>query len=429
MLLRFSVTNHASIRDPLTFSTVAMDPHPDLAVRRIPRSKHHALPVIGIFGPNASGKSNIVDAMTFMRHCIRTSHQQWLPGDKIPRRPFVMDEESREMPTQMAVEFILSEVRYVFEFACTDYKFLSESLYSYPEGKPRLIYERDGSDQVRFGSYFSGQRKLLTSLMRSNSLFLSVAAANNHPALTEVYEWFGHSYRVATDANASDRVEETLRELTRDKDSILNLIRYADFGISEFLVKRREYTPEAHEHLMSFLRAADPAIKTISPGDVNFTPEIRVIHEVGNRRVPLEFRHESSGTQTWLSIVGPISSTLKTGTTLVIDELDARLHPTLAGYMVKLFQEPATNPKGAQLIFNSHDVTLLGPQAPCRLRRDQVYLTEKDHESQSTTLFPLTEYRVREGLDNVERSYLRGRYGGLPFVDESLLVDLSSGRG
>jgi len=132
-------------------------------------------------------------------------------------------------------------------------------------------------------------------------------------------------------------------------------------------------------------------------------------------------RLESSGTQTWLQLLGPALSTLRGRRVLVVDELDARLHPILVGHLIKLFQDPRTNRHGSQLIFNTHNVSLLGPGALCRLRRDQVWFTERNEEW-STLLYPLTEYRIRDGLDNVEKGYIRGRYGAIPNIDELLAV-------
>jgi AAA15 family ATPase/GTPase len=125
-------------------------------------------------------------------------------------------------------------------------------------------------------------------------------------------------------------------------------------------------------------------------------------------------------------MAGPIVETLRAGRALVVDELSARLHPRLAGHLIKLFQDPGTNRRGAQLIFNSHDPTILGSYAPVRLHRDQVWFTEKLEEG-ATRLFPLTEYRIRDGIDNVERQYLLGKFGAVPFVDETFLASMAEG--
>ena len=169
----------------------------------------------------------------------------------------------------------------------------------------------------------------------------------------------------------------------------------------------------------------NPDDDQIDPAAISLPPNIFLMHGSEDGQTPLPVEVESSGTRTWLEMIGPILTTLRDGRLLVVDELDARLHPILAGHIIKLFQDPRSNPRGAQLVFNSHDVTPLGPNAPVRLRRDEIWFTEKDSTTGATSLFPLTEYgRIRDGVDNVERSYLRGRYGAVPFIDESLAPSL-----
>ena len=177
--------------------------------------------------------------------------------------------------------------------------------------------------------------------------------------------------------------------------------------------------------IAALLRIVNPDDDQIDPAAISLPPNIFLMHGSEDGQTPLPVEVESSGTRTWLEMIGPILTTLRDGRLLVVDELDARLHPILAGHIIKLFQDPRSNPRGAQLVFNSHDVTPLGPNAPVRLRRDEIWFTEKDSTTGATSLFPLTEYgRIRDGVDNVERSYLRGRYGAVPFIDESLAPSL-----
>ncbi len=170
--------------------------------------------------------------------------------------------------------------------------------------------------------------------------------------------------------------------------------------------------------MAELIQQLDSEAVTVSPDSISAGMKVELSHVIGGSdfKLPLEF--ESSGTQTWLGIVGPIISTLMHGCVLVIDELDARLHHHLSAQFIRLFQDPRTNPHGAQLLFNTHDAGLLGPDAVARLRRDQVWITEKTDGA--TTLYPLSDYKVRS-IENIERRYLGGRYGGLPFFDEELL--------
>lgn len=426
MLLRFTIENHASLRDGQELSLVALDEHPDLAVRPIPGSKDHALPIAGIFGANASGKSNVIDALAFVVHAVRMSHQRWLPNAHIPRRPFLLDEESRRKPSEFSVDILIDGTRYQYGFSCNDRAFLKEWLVTFPEGHARVLFRRTHGSPIKFGPHLGGPRKTIERLVRDNSLYLSAAAANDHEELTKVYLWFDHYCRIALDENYDDRLGETLRLYKQGeyRDPLLALLNYADLGISDIHFEPQPLPDEARRHYIAFLKSLEPDFVDSPDAAFEREPRIELIHRLKGTSVALPLDSESSGTKTWLSMIGPIVSTLRGGRLLAVDELDAKMHPLLAGHLVKLFQDPDTNQNGAQLLFNAHDVSLLGPNAPVRLRRDQVWLTEKDSRDGATQLFPLTKYRVREGLDNVERSYLRGRYGGVPFIDEALLADL-----
>jgi AAA15 family ATPase/GTPase len=145
---------------------------------------------------------------------------------------------------------------------------------------------------------------------------------------------------------------------------------------------------------------------------------LRLTHRTAGGSVPLDFSAESEGTRTWFRLIGPVLAALKDGSLLLVDELDASLHPTLSGELIRLFQDRATNPRHAQLIFTSHDTSLLN-----HLNRDEVWLTEKS-ETGASRLGALAEFageRVRTSV-NLEKAYLHGRFGGLPDTDRTDLL-------
>jgi uncharacterized protein len=394
MLHGFEITNYASIRDKQVVSLVARDRHDNIAVRKDPSSEQFVLPASGVFGANASGKSKVVEALAFLREAVVASHQQWTPTYGVPRVPFAFDDESRAAPTRLAIDFVVDEVRYRYGFLCDDEEFTEEFCFSYPEQRRRLVFHRVRGERVRFGTHFTGPGRLIESVTRPNSLFLSAAAANNHPELSRVYQWFDVSLRIADEKNTARRLAETLSMFDAgDRERVLKLVALADLDIVDIRKVERELPKAA--------------------------PEIRLVHKNNAGEGTLSINNESSGTQTWLALIGAVLSTLDSGGVLVVDELDARLHPALAGSLLAIFQSRESNTNGAQIFFNSHDLSLLGPHVEQRLRRDQVWFASK--ETGSTVLFPLAEYRVREGLDNVERAYHRGRYGAVPFIDQALV--------
>jgi energy-coupling factor transporter ATP-binding protein EcfA2 len=426
MLLRFTVENHASLRDRQELSLIALDDHLDLAAHRVPGTKDQTLPVAGIFGANASGKSNVVDALAFVVHAVRASHQRWLPETRIPRRSFLLNEGNKRMPSEFSVDILIEGTRYQYGFSCDDRVFLKEWLVTFPEGHPRVLFRRTHGSPIKYGSHLGGPKKSIERLVRDNSLYLSAAATNDHEDLATVYRWFHHDCRIALDKNYHDCLRETLHLYNQDeyRDPLLDLLNYADLGISDIHVESRPLTCEARRHYAPFVKSPESDLDYV-PDTLELEPHIKLMYRLKDRSAALPLEWESSGTKTWLSMVGPVLAALRAGRVLVVDGIDARMHPVLAGHLVKLFQDPETNANGAQLIFNGHNAGLLGPNVPARLRRDQVWLTEKSSQDGSTTLYPLTRYEVTEGLDNVERSYLKGRYGSVPFIDEALLANLS----
>ncbi|MEU6079028.1 ATP-binding protein [Streptomyces sp. NPDC047108] len=422
MLLRFAVANFASIRDEQELSAIAIDRHDDLAVAPIPRSKHAVLPAIGVFGPNASGKSNVIAALGFVKRAVCDSHQRWRPTDEIPRRPFLLDAQKSKLPSKFTVEFVNEGTRHEYGFHCDSEKFTREWLYSYPEGKPRRIFERNAGHDIDFGPTLHGQRKQIAKMVRPNSLYLSAAAANNHEQLEAIYDWFAFNLQIATEGNFDGRLRETRHFLEEHQSSaLLHLLKYADLGVDGVKFADAQLAPEHAMKLADFISAVENT--EVSPNQVSMAMEVEVSHAARGKKFTLPLEHESSGTKTWLGIAGPIIRALTSGSVLVIDELDAKLHHHVAGQFVRLFQDKRTNPHGAQLIFNTHDAALLGPDAVARLRRDQVWLTEKTDGA--TQLYPLSDFKVRS-IENIEKRYLGGRYGALPFFDESLLSEIIS---
>jgi hypothetical protein len=422
VLLRFRVTNFASVRDEQELSMVALDDHAALATAAVPLSKERVLPVAGIFGPNASGKSNLIKAMNFGKAAVVESHQRWLPEDPIPRWPFRLDVKSRSAPSEFVFEFVHDRVRYEYGFALNDTTILEEWLFSWPKGRRILLFERSGLE-ISFGASLTGHKAAIADLVRENSLFLSAAAANNQSHLRSIATWFGRWRRVATGPHYSQPVEPI-------DEQTISLLRYADIGVIGATMVERP----ADEVDLSLgwtrrnrvRRAAGDQSQLFEEAVSKAPPRLELVHQAqtdsGGESLPWTW--ESSGTQVWFRLSRLAISCLREGRILAIDDLGGDLHPLLTAQLVGLFQDRETNPRGAQLIFTGHDVNLLGRHVEHRLFRDQVWLTAKDTLG-ATKVYPLTEYgRVRDGVDDVEGRYLQGRYGAVPFFDRSLLADL-----
>lgn len=422
MLLRFRVGNYASIRDELELSLVAATDHTDIAVKPVADSGLAVLPAAAIYGANASGKSNVISALVFMRNAVRESHQKWRPGAPIRRNYFKLEAVARQRPTTFGIDFIERDVHYEYGFSVDDSRVLTEWLYSFPKKRRRVLFERGDDGEFQFGATLGGQRERIAQLTRPNSLYLSAAAANNHPVLSRIYEWFSdgiHSVQSGTNLVRSYTLHAWQ---TGDRVPLLDLLHYADTGVLDVEIAETEFPQLAADKFQELLGILDP--DGSGTGSFDVEPLVEFLHRGSDGDARLTMREESSGTLAWFKLVGPVESALRCGGVLVVDEVDAYLHPLLSAHLVGLFQDPQINRTGAQLLFNTHNVSLLGPAVPWRLRRDQVWFTEKDGESGATALVGLSEYRVRDGLENVEKRYLGGRYGAIPFLDDKVLASL-----
>lgn len=370
------------------------------------------LRVAGIYGPNAAGKSNVLAALEFMQSAVAESHRVWKPEGAIPVEPFLLDPTSPSAPSLFEVDVLIQGVRYQYGFKLDRDRVLEEWLYAYPKGRRQVWFHRDSSapQPFTFGKQLKGNNRVIEALTRKNSLFLSAAAENNHQALLPIYSWFGEALFFSpvlrgVDGWSTSSVLRFDREV--DKGTILGLLALADLGVTDLEIDKSE----------KLLKDADGQVLA----RVGKIPELKLRHQAKGGSVWLPFDKESRGTQTWLFLSGLILRILARGGVLCIDELDTSLHAHLAAEVLRIFQDPKRNPNNAQLLFNTHDTTLLGNLlGEPALHRDQVWFVEKDDEG-ATHLYPLTDFKPRK-LENLERGYLQGRYGAIPFIEPQLLT-------
>jgi uncharacterized protein len=407
VLIRFRVENHRSIRDEQELSLVAapLSEHPESLVRA-ERYDLDLLRVAAIYGANASGKSTVLNALSFMRDAVVESQRHWEPDGGVPREPFGLNRKAQDDPSLFAVDLLIDDVRYEYGFVVDSVRVLEEWLYAYPKGKRQEWFTReaDREHEFSFSRLFTGENRSISSLTRPNSLFLSAAAQNNHESLTPIYRWFSQSVEIVDESIRSNLLREVIQKCQdeRYRTSLFSFIAAADIGITRFDVV---VDPPVFRQWTVFGESVE----------IPFPPRERVQlwHGSGEsgQEMALDFDQESLGTQTLFVLAGLMVESLTTGGVLVIDELDRSLHPHLAMNIVSIFNDPGTNPHNAQLFFNTHDTNLLDRDY---LRRDQIWFTEKGNDG-ATRLFPLTDFRARK-YENLERGYLQGRYGAVPSV-------------
>jgi AAA15 family ATPase/GTPase len=435
MLLSFSVQNFRSVRDEQTLSMTrsrriaAHQPGGDAGAPSVTN-------VAGIYGSNASGKSNLLLAMQSMRAAVRDSHSKWSPEGGTLFEPFQLDAEHPESPSRFEIEIYHQETRFQYGFEINQDRVLREWLYAYPRGRRQTWFERNvySNEEWYFGKSLGGQNRVISELTRPNSLFVSAAAALKHEKISDLYRWFTNQLRFANENNLKSRLRFTLNEIDSRPEiaeSLKRLLKFADLGICDIKLKKRSYSHEDRSRLLQMAKAlaqsssesaATPPDQTLEEILEDSATIIELQHTGQTKAIGLPFESESMGTRTLIALGGPVLHSLRLGYTLMVDEIDTSLHPSLVAELVRLFTSTKTNPHQAQLVFTSHDTSLLGnllDHGPV-LERDQTWFMEKDHTGASV-LYPLTDFNPRK-QENLERGYLQGRYGAIPFLNTRELV-------
>lgn len=424
MLVEFRVENYKSFKEAQTLSMVASsdDSLAENTITVDALGKRRLLRSAVVYGANASGKSNLVDAFDFVRSFVAIS-VEWEPGKGIPVKPFLLDEVCAGSPSTFEVTFIHEGVRYQYGFSVDRERVHEEWLVAYPRGKAQTWYERpaEGADDAEnwyFGPGLKGEKKRLVPLTRPDALFLSVGAKFAHEQLTGVHEWFsptssgGLLAMSGTNEPGNVRLLEqaTAFSLYSSKSfrKFSEVLMLADLGISDVSIEQTASLPDADLLQSEHRRQLAIALATQKPFDIRLEHRTQDDADTG---IYFPWEDESHGTRRFFGLLGPWQSALGAGGVLVIDEIDASLHPLLVRALVELFHDPETNPRGAQLIFNTHDTTQLDSTL---FRRDQVWFVEKDAGGASH-LYPLLDYKPRKG-EALEKGYLAGRYGAIPFL-------------
>ena len=398
MLIQFSVENFLSIKDKVVLSLLASkdNEHPEHLI--VDGNKSYLKSAV-IYGANASGKSNVLNAFWFMVNYVLTSHNQQL-HKTIGRSPFKFDPETPTRPSSFEVIFTTEGIRYAYGFSVTDKAVTEEYLYYYPNGRQALIFERKNTKDFRF-TVDIDEQNTLKERTSANKLYLSVASNWSYSKVIPVLEWFA-SCQIITKNSVADAYGLEAEQLKDDdyRRVIASMLRVADLGIQALQMRDAEPAPSQHGDSFANIEA----IHTVK--DTN-----------GNAlSYALNMAEESDGTNSYFKLIGVVKKALDQGTLLVADEMDAHLHPLLTRHLVSLFDSAEFNPKGAQLIFTSHSTNLLDLDL---LRRDQIWFTEKDEQTAATDLFSLYDFSVRKDT-KVEKGYLIGRFGAIPFIKGGL---------
>ncbi|QLB20047.1 RloA protein [Vespertiliibacter pulmonis] len=412
MLIDFSTKNFRSFNELQTFSLIKSKSSelPSNTFSISDNSNFSLLKTAAIYGANASGKSNFLKALLTMKLMVTANYQR---GDKLPVVPFKLNNCTINQPTEFEVTFIVDNVRYQYGFSASTTQIYDEWLFVYPKNHAQKWFERSWNKQNksydwRFGSFLLGSKQMWAQSTRENALFLATAVQLNNEQLRPIFDWFNDTLRFASSGGFDPMFTANLCEDNR-KNDILKFLKTADFHISDIKVEKTEFNvselpADMLEPLKDFLTQSLKGKKKL---------RLETIHVDNNGDlVPLNFHDESDGTQKFFGFAGPILDVLENGYVLCIDELNVNLHPKLVQFLVELFHNQESNPKNAQLIFTTHETSILTQYI---FRRDQIWFCERSKEH-SSVLYPLSDFSPKKGKENLELGYLSGKYGALPFI-------------
>ena len=415
MLLEFRVTNYRSIGDKQILSLVPSNRQKEYKENVISENNNSSLNAIAIYGANGSGKSNLLKALKDMYDIILTSVRNPSTA-KLTYDPFLLREGFDNMDTSFEIVFFANNSRYRYGFSYNQDKISKEWLFRKITGRETKLFERD-DDVIDVSSGFKSSPKIIDMAIeatRDNTLFLSVCDMLNIEEAKTIFKWLLKLNII--DGQRSDKYINQTTDLLLNQeyaDKIKNYIKSICLNIQDIEVERRRGITNDN----SFIQKKVLAHHTIY--NVDAKPTDRTQRWSWRER-------ESSGSQKALHLSGPILETLINGDILVIDEIEAFLHPIMTLNTIEIFTNPETNPKNAQIIFATHDTNLL---TYAKLRRDQIYFAEKN-KWESTELFSLSDFKYygekngktiseSERPDvNIAKRYIEGRYGGIPTLGE-----------
>lgn len=422
MLLNFTFKNYMSYANTCEFSMLANkdksheDNLIDIGKDKISKARI-------IYGSNASGKTSFINALEFVKIFSMMSNNL-VENNRIGINPYKFRKDAYRVPSEFSLTFLKNNVKYNYSFSCTFEKVINEKLDVYNSAKPTNIFTRTDTDDYKFNTDVKALNEIKTKNTK-NKLFLLTAATWNYEKVKPVVDYILndiivlHDISQPTKYNINYIIEHN--DLEEYKKFCLEFLNNADISISDFEInmqKIKELGKQAEfmTKIMNVIVNNDPEqMNKFGNSDIF---NIKTIHNVkdedSSNSYALELIEESIGTQQLFYFAPALFYTFKEGKTLLIDEIDRSLHPLLVEYIIKKFYDAEINTKNAQLICNTHDTNLLNLDI---FRRDEIWFTERNNATASTEMYALSNFSPRKD-ENIEKAYLLGRYGGIPFIKE-----------
>lgn len=421
MLIEFTVGNFRSFKEPATLSLFAAK----IKARDQKVNENNTffvekgltlLTSSVIYGANASGKSNLVKAIAFMRKYVIFSAKESLVNEKIRVSPFRLSTATEHSPSFFQVIFLIEGVKYRYGFEASSERIISEWLFVANSTKETTLFTRD-ENGIKVSRIFK-EGKNIQDKTRPNVLFLSAVSQWNGEISNKITNWF-INLKVISGLSDNGYKAFTIQSFESGKfrDEIVKLVKNLDLGITDITSQK----------------LSDEKFKLSLPNDIPDNVLQAALKDFESEKVLIQTYHkkfdtnglpisderfnlrsdESEGTKKLFFLAGPLLDVLQNGSVLFIDELEARLHPLMSQAIIGLFNSKETNPKNAQIVLTTHDTNLLSNKV---FRRDQIWFIEKDHFG-CAHLYSLAELQVRNDA-SYEDNYIEGRYGAIPFLGD-----------
>ena len=371
---------------------------------------NRVLPTAALYGPNASGKSTLLNALQTMRRII----VRQAPDDstELPIVPFLLD-DNRSKSTTFQVILIIDNIRYQYGFCASRSKVEQEWLYAWPKGRLQVWLDRDETQNAwKIGDQITGSKETWRKATRKNALFLSTAIMLNSKSVRPIYNWFSRRLKIL-EGGIRNPIYTNRRLEDGDTELVLEFLQNADLAVNDVRLETIDLERNVTSENLSSDEDSNERDRIINRRYKK--PWLSHITKEGDS-VEFELRDESGGTRALYGWAGTWIESLTSGETLIVDELDTHLHPHVARFLIELFHNPEINRNYAQLIFTTHNTSLLNRKI---FRRDQIWFCDRNQRGESI-LFPFSNFKTRNDLMNWESSYLNGRFGGIPDVKGSL---------
>ncbi|MGD9970271.1 MAG: ATP/GTP-binding protein [Sulfuricurvum sp.] len=420
MLVEFKVNNFRSIKDTATFSmlTSSKDEGNSFEFRN-----YSLLRSSIIYGANASGKSNLLKAMAFMSRLVLNHYKIIQSTDQLPHDPYLLSTETEDESSTFEIVFFVGETKYRYGFEIDSEVVYSEWLFADEKGKEAKLFFRDTEepDYVNPNKFKEGydffNKKEEKIKIAKNQLFIWKCDREDDAIISKsILKWF-NQFNMIDGIDHKGYINFTMKQMKVEnfREEIVKLVKTADIGINDIHMEEEDIPSEI---IAQFPLSDDEKNKILNEGGFKI-PLLNTVHQKFNQdgeiigSVVFELNEdESKGTKKFFAMSAPILDTLQNGKILMIDELDASLHPILTQHLIKLFHDKDINKNNAQLIFVTHDTNLLKPEL---FRRDQIWLTEKDQYG-ATTIYSLAQFKNVRKQEDFEKQYIQGKYGAIPYL-------------